>query len=184
MLAQDRRSGIRVKAIVFGDAACGQADMDQALALFTPDAIAATNNRIIDYPGKLDYGISLHPDRCDNWPGLEEAIRRRTLKGYNRPETWAHKAGRGVDKHTPDWGGSTGLLAVKALIEEGFTRIVLCGVPLEAQPHFYTDQPWSKFERYRTGWEAHRDEIAPYVRSLSGWTRELLGPPDANWISD
>lgn len=176
----------RLSAIVLGDAACVDADVEAAMKLFEPDAIAATNNMIIRWPNRLDYAVTLHPEPVTDWVGIQKAIKKRRLDGKNIPEVWAHKAHPGVDKVTKDWRGSTGLLAVKVLLEEGFERIVLCGVPMSPDgAHFYSsDKPWKSANAYHKGWLDHRRELEPYVRSLSGWTQRILGAPDHRWLSE
>jgi hypothetical protein len=175
----------RLTALVVGDAACVDADVEAALALFEPDAVAATNNMIIRWPQRLDYAVTLHPDACPNWVGIQKAIRQRREAGLNTPETWAHKAHPGVDRFTKDWRGSTGLLAVKVLREEGFERIVLAGVPMSAsEAHFYSSERWRTANAYHKGWLDHRSELAPYIRSMSGWTRTMFGEATRQWIEE
>ena len=170
--------------LVVGDAACVDADAAAALELFTPDAVAATNNMIIRWTGRLDYACSLHISACENWVGLAGARRERQLQGKNTPETWSHKRGPGVDMDTPDWAGSTGLFAVKVLLGEGFDRIVLAGVPMSRDlPHFYSQQPWHAATNYHRGWKHRLPELQDKVRSMSGWTQQLLGAPSAQWLA-
>ncbi len=171
-------------ALLLGDAACVHADAAAAYAMLKPDAIAATNCIGFDWPGRVDYWFTLHPKSIGVWPGMPGALRRRENAGLNRPQTWAHKSGLGIDRHTPDWGGSTGLLAVKGLRQLRFNRIVLAGVPMSPeQNHYYEGTGWSHATHYRKGWREHRDEIAPFVRSMSGWTREIFGAPTAEWLT-
>lgn len=169
-------------ALVLGDAACVREDAEAALKLFKPTVVAAANNIGIEWPGHLDYWFTLHPGACIDWPGIVDATRRRVKAGRNKPQIWAHKAAGGIDRHTPDWGGSTGLLGCKGLIEMGFERIVLAGVPMNTTPHFYSNQPWRQVERYRQAWTRQLADLAPFVRSMSGWTQELLGAPDPDWL--
>lgn len=173
--------------MVLGDAKTVQEDAEAALKLFSPDAVAATNNMIIRWPGRLDYAVTLHPSKCVDWVGIEEAIRRRLVEGRNRPQTWAHAGSRGrakgIDRFTEDWAGSTGLLAVKVLLEEGFDRIVLAGVPMSVEGgHFYNAQGWMHATRYHAGWKNHLGRIKAKVRSVSGWTQDLLGAPTPEWL--
>jgi len=151
--------------------------------MFEPDAIAATNNMIIRWPNRLDYAVTLHPEAVTDWVGIQKAIKQRRLDGKNIPEVWAHKAHPGVDKVTKDWRGSTGLLAVKVLREEGFERIVLAGVPMSAsEAHFYSSDRWKTANAYHKGWLDHKAELAPYIRSMSGWTQRIFGPPDQEFL--
>lgn len=171
-------------ALILGDAAGVHVEAAEAQCLFSPDVVIAVNNIGITWP-HVDHWVTLHIDDCPNWCGLAEAVRRRALAGLNTPTTWAHKPARGVDRHTEDWTGGSGLLAVKiAIFELGIERVVLGGMPMsDAVPHFYTSEPWRQAPRYHRGWIAHHKEIAPFVRSMSGWTREQFGPPDKQWLA-
>ena len=171
------------RALVLGDAACVFADASAALDLSPFEAIAACNNMIVRWQGHLDYAISLHPEPAPDWNGLRAAIKARTDRGFNRPEVWSYKPANCVDRWTPDWAGSTGLLAVKVLLELGFDRIVLAGVPIsEAEGHFYDPKPWNAARIFRRGWLGHLEEIRANTRSMSGWTAEQLGMPSAEWL--
>jgi len=171
-------------ALVLGGAGCVYEDIEAALKLFTPDAIAAVNAIGIEWPGRLDYWATLHPGEKKQWPGIVEAMRLRLMAGHNRPQTWCYKPFDGVDRHTSDWGGSSGLLAVKILIEEGFTHIVGAGVPMTMNlAHFNDHKPWLAANSYQRGWIRHRAEIEACFRSLSGWTRKEFGSPTANWLA-
>lgn len=173
-----------LRALVLGDAATVRAEAAVALAMFEPDAICATNNIGIDWECRLDYWCTLHPEPCPNWPGIVVALQRRLAAGRNRPQIWSHKPATGIDRHTPDWKGSTGLLCVKALREEDFGRIVTAGVPMSADGgHYYNEHGWAQAPRYHDGWRAHLKEVAPFVRSMGGWTQELLGAPTPGWLA-
>jgi hypothetical protein len=170
-------------ALVLGGARCVHEDAEAALGLFTPDAIAAVNDIGIEWPGRLDYWVTLHANKTRQWPGIVEALHRRIGKGRNRPQIWGYKPHSGIDRHTDDWTGSSGLLTVKILIEEGFGCIVVAGVPMTQEGgHFYDTKAWLQCERYRVGWVKHHKEIAPFVRSMSGWTREQFGEP-SDWFA-
>lgn len=165
-------------ALVLGSASSLYVDAAEALKLFTPDCVAACNNTGKDWEGHVHHWFTLHITPTLDWVGILEARRRRKLAGRNDPVTWAHKMGRGVDRTTTDWGGSTGLFAVKGLMEMGFDQIVLAGVPMTiVGGHYFDKKVWAKAEFYHKGWLKHKDEIAPFCRSMSGWTRDLLGHP-------
>ena len=171
------------RALVLGDAASVFEEIEAALDLAEVDAVAACNNMIVNWNGHLDYAVTLHPEACRDWVGIVEALRLREAAGLNRPETWAHAPSAGIDRWTKHWRGSSGLHAVTALLEIGFDRIVLAGVPLsESDGHFYDRRPWHAAPSFRSGWLAHVSEIRTRVRSMSGWTAELLGRPSVEWL--
>jgi hypothetical protein len=173
-----------LKALVLGGAACVHEGAERALALFQPDAIFAVNNIGIDWSGRLDYWCTLHPLPTHKWPGMAQALVRRHKAGLNRPQTWAHRPGPGIDRTTGDWAGSSSLFAVKVARLEGFERIVLAGVPMNASYHYNDARPWMQHTAFVNGWRKRAPEIRPFVRSMSGWTRELLGDPSAEWLAE
>ena len=81
--------------------------------------------------------------------------------------------------------GSSGLFALKvALVDLGFDRAVLCGVPISEMAGHVTNGPvWGDAPHYREAWTEAAPEIIGRARSMSGWTRDLLGAPTADWIA-
>lgn len=174
-------------ALVLGGAACVWQDVDEAFKLFTPDVIAAVNNVGLDYAGRVDHWFSLHIRPTRDWIGLRAALRGRIRMGRNRPTLWTGSAHRFVDRHVhPCWcseqGGDSGLLAVQGLLSLGIERIVLAGVPVTAMRHYFDSEPWGDAAICKPFWLAHLDEMKPYVRSIGGWTRELLSYPTKEWL--
>jgi hypothetical protein len=85
--------------------------------------------------------------------------------------------------------GSSGLFAVECALSLGYQRLLLCGIPLEGDTSLqFEDQEEERIRcnqsfvtSFRAAWENHYDELAPHIRSMSGWTRELFGSPE-DWI--
>ena len=73
--------------------------------------------------------------------------------------------------------GSSALLGTLVALDEGYRKIILCGCPLQGKN--YKGQPYSAFHK---GWLFHLADVAPYTRSMSGWTKTLLGEPTSNWL--
>lgn len=170
-------------ALGLGDAGCVWEDAEAARRLFEPEVVAATNNIASVWPGHVDHWFTLHPRAVPQWVGIELALSRRLKLGLNRPHTWSHKPDKGIDFVTPDWGGSTGLLLVKGLLEIGLEKIVLAGIPMtRAGRHYYEAEDWAQAEHYHKAWTKHLDLIRPHVRSMSGWTRDILGAPTPEWL--
>lgn len=173
------------RCLILGDAASVYEDAQKAFELFTPDAIIATNNIGIHWQGHVDIICSLHPGPCADWVGVSAAIEQRVKAGRNRPETWGHQCRGGIENRTSDWGGSTGLLAVKIALEKSFDRIVLAGIPMMQEgAHFYSrHRKWAGCNKFRRAWTRRIAWLRPRVKSMSGWTMELLGPPTVEWIN-
>jgi hypothetical protein len=155
----------------------------------------AINDAIMYYPERLDHAYS--NDCVVN--GIND---RMLLKWYaaRRPEnkqkdtgTQLHSCfGEGVPgvRHWDIKGhGTSGLNAVYVGLGLGYEKIILCGIPLDNDGHFF-DPPWksTNFLREvaskRPGpdqvrfWTHARDTVfGGKVFSMSGRTRDLLGEP-------
>lgn len=137
--------------------------------------VAAVNDVGAKWPGQLVFWASLHPKKFKKWEML------RKLNGHPAGyEKYGNKFGRPmVDWVVPDWGGSSGLYAVKIALKLEYDQIVIAGIPMEAsQGHFFNQKDWEQCNQYRAAWEKHIKEIKPFVRSCSGWTKNLLGIPE------
>lgn len=163
-----------MKALVVGGAACVWDDLAAAQALGEYDVVAAVND-VGAKLDRLDFWCSLHPDKFPRW--------MKARGSSDNIELWAHtKAGKLPLHVIDDWGGSSGLFAVRVLLEKGFTRIVLCGVPMEPTAHFFDTRAWVDCVSYRAAWQRRQPFLSRYVRSMSGWTRDLLGEPSSDWL--
>lgn len=152
------------------------------------DGVVACNEAGAKWAGPLDAWISLHPRffLSKGW------VADRAKQGH--PEPAAFYAQPGARPHIPDHfirtsdlfpgqakSGSSGLYAAKvALIDLGFDRVVFCGVPMTVTPHFWdqTRKDWGSAEDFREQWLTVPEEYRNRMRSMSGWTRVLLGAPE------
>jgi hypothetical protein len=166
-------------AIVVGGADCVLADIAAARELIGDRAhtTIVVNDMIADFPA-YDVAATLHPDKLRMW------LDRRTSKGLAWPAViWAHRpANHLVTKTTPDWAGSSSLFACKIAIETGHDRIIVCGAPMTVTKHYLRGSFWTSAIGFRRGWTAHRGDIMDCVRSMCGWTAELLGKPTREWL--
>lgn len=159
-------------------------ELEEALTL-CPDAdVGAVNEAGRDYTGHLTLWASLHPEKFHRWQ------RGRERNGLNTDFTaCCHKKhfDTRVDFVTNDiWGGTSGLFLCQiAAINFGYSRIIVCGMPISDSPKYFTDDQWKGVSRYRKGWTeaTQQPELKGKIRSMSGWTRELVGPPDSEWLA-
>ena len=164
--------------LILGGADSVWPDIEAALDLGEFYGIVGANLIGIYWPGSFDAFVSLHPDKFKIWA---ERRRRRGLP--------AHKALIGntdTDPRFPgqEGPGSSGLFALKvALIDLGFDRAVLCGVPLTTTPHFNDAADWRHATYYHAAFHSILPQIAHRTRSMSGLTRDVLGSPTSEWIS-
>lgn len=172
-------------ALVLGSGACLEEDVEEYDG--PVDGVVACNDAGAWWPGQLDAWVTLHPHffyRAQSWATQREA------KGYPKAKLMvAHEqppaafcppldlltANKFPGMRNP---GTSGMFAAKvALCDLGFNRVVLCGVPLDPRPHFFDDKPWTEAENYKQSWRDIPLEFRQRMRSMSGWTRELLGGP-------
>lgn len=159
------------------------------------DGVVAVNEAGTVWPGELDAWVSLHvrymvgkgwrkaradagyPEAKRHVGHMEAFIKDRANKPGMTPDL------EGVHYMFPEQtkSGSSGLFGAKfALLDLGFDRVVFCGVPMTPTPHFWDrkQQPWRAAEDFRTQWMTLAPAHLNRMRSMSGWTRQLLGAPE------
>lgn len=155
----------------------------QRLVRGRPCVVVATNDAGADpRSGRIDHWVTMHTDKLAAWK-----LQRWRHGGSGDYVTWSRpETPEGVDRLLPQRGvGSIGLLATWVALQVA-ERAILCGVPMDLSPHFLPDSPrdnWNAYAmEFREAWVRYADELRPRVRSLSGWTGELLGTPDVAWL--
>lgn len=162
--------------IILGSASSLLEDYNKALSLGMQDhdclVVGITALKMIDFPVK--YFASYHPEVM---PKVDKE---------NKPyKIICHEQYEGmVDiikplKFNEEPSGSSSLLGVLAGIDEGYKKIILCGCPMTGKNA--KTYPYAVF---RKGWVFHEKYIKPYVRSMCGWTKELLGEPTEEWLKE
>lgn len=171
-------------ALLLGGSNSVWQDAADALALFTPDCIAAVNDIGARWSGPLDLWASLHEGKMPRW------IAERARRGFSKAKFHvANGPAPGIDAiEDYRWpgmtgSGSSGLYAVKLLMDRGFDRIVLAGVPMDpAGAHFFDAARWDEVASFWQTWLDQAPRLQGIVKSMSGRTRALLGAPTAEWL--
>lgn len=174
--------------IVLGGARCVWEDLRELAGEEAPQdhgwRVLAVNDAGYTYQGRLDYWASLHPENLAGWRGKRS--------GNADYEVFTHrwdKRQAGDERIVPEdphfRGGSSGLYGVQlGLLTLEAPRIVLCGVPLDAGPHFFSAVRWHGGPgAHKPAWLRCQNTLRERVRSMSGWTRQLLGAPEADWLA-
>jgi hypothetical protein len=184
-----------IRALCLGSASSIWQDLEQASALFDaigaePDVVIGVNRFARDYPGSLDGWVTLHSEHMRRWVDERRAAGLPDHRSYWTQRNLNTYLTPGLNMQTVDpWGGSSGLLAVNVALN-GFNadRVICCGIRLDRTAHFNVGQEadvpeqWKEAERYRARWRAVEKELDGRVKSVSGWTMEFLGAPDAGWL--
>lgn len=167
-------------ALVIGGADCFAEDYAQAIALDPCPAHFLINDQMATFAAPAgSAGVTLHPAKLDMW------LTARAAAGLDPiGPVWSWGPHPNITYWVRDWGGSSGLLGVRAAFTSGHRKIILCGVPMApAAGHYVRHRAWENAIGFRRGWLAHHAFLAAYVRSCSGWTAERLGAPSAEWLA-
>lgn len=172
-------------ALVIGSANTLEEDERRARELFTPDLLIACNHAARDHDGPLDHWVTMHPDLLPMWLADRRSHGRPDPGFFWRPR---HRSDpNGIEcRFIENWGGSSGLLCVAVALELGCARVVLAGVPmLPNAKHYDSDKRWDEARAYHRAWEQRLPYMQGRVKSMSGWTRDLLGSPEGgDWFGD
>lgn len=178
-------NGVARTCLVLGGAKCLWDDISTVFDMMTPEGTIAVNDAIAHYAQPLTMAVTLHHEKMPAWR------EQRARNGFAPAlEHIGHEMAPGIDRAIDyrfpgmTGSGSSGLFAVKAAIEAGFDRIVLAGVPMDPkQAHFFDAKQWHEFMSFLPGWENAMPHIRHRVRSVSGWTKKMLGEPTSAWLN-
>lgn len=180
-------------ALVLGGANTVWEDAAAALDLFRPEIVVAVNEISARWAGPVDYQVSLHPEHLLKWQD------ERRERGYSEPafvvsteKPEFYEAGTrypridfAMDYRWPgmDASGSSGLFAAKVALTAA-DRAVLAGIPMTPEgAHFFHPARWNEHACFIDAWHRAMPFIKDRVRSMSGWTAELLGRPSKEWLA-
>lgn len=170
-------------AIVLGSGAGCWDEFAAAREMLAAEPIViACNHAFRDAPFAVAHAVSMHSDQFPRW------LAARRAAGLPDPQTFWRPNHRPPPKEVPtrsveSWGGSSGLLCVAVAFELGCERIVLAGVPMHKHAqHYDIEKDWIEARQYWPAWERMEPRMRGRVRSMSGWTLQLLGPPTEEWL--
>src|SRR5205085_3452497 len=82
-------------------------------------------------------------------------------------------------------GGSSGLIGVEVARAIGERKIILCGIPMEPDAaHYDENAKWNEALVHQKIWENRIPELRNVVKSMSGWTQQVLGAPTSQWLHE
>lgn len=172
-----------LSALVLGGAAGVWEEAAEARKLFKPDILVATNHAGRDSPEPVDHWVSYHVELLPMWIAAREQAGLPAAGAYWSVER-RHLATTTLEvQRLPNWGGSSGLLAVQVALHLGADRVVMCGVPMTIAPHYDSEASWRDSGNYKKAFVTRQTQLTA-VRSMSGWTRELLGAPTGEWLHE
>ena len=141
------------------------------------------------WPYPLKHFCSLHANYIQYWLPLR-------LKTFS--QGWIHSHAAKKEPAVENvWNlvrpaAMSGLFAAKAMLACGYDEVILLGNPMDDTGHFYDPPPGMLAPGEQASWESMRyrhrenmleweqasiDEFKGRVKSMSGYTRDLLGEP-------
>jgi hypothetical protein len=158
-----------------------------------PCAHLAVNAIGMFWPGELAHWVTLHPDYMVPWRGV-----RRAYRQIDEPGIVTHAFGHPSQKRWPGidcyWdmdfgGGCSGMFGCCVGLACGYSRIILCGMPMDDSPYFFGDHENRNkvfLQHSETcAWQTAIDRFFNgRVRSMSGRTRIWCGEPTKEWIQN
>lgn len=81
----------------------------------------------------------------------------------------------------------SGIYGAKIMLDDGY-RVVLAGMPMNDDPHFLKHEKWGEGNwngvgSFLPGFEKALPHLQGRVKSMSGYTMEILGSPDPKWLA-
>ncbi len=164
------------KFLILGGAHCVFEDIEASQELFLPDAIIAINDIGI-YVEEVDHWCTMHPDKMSVW------AKQREDHGFVKPKLWTatHLSTEGFTSINSRGGG--GILGVNLAKFLNASKIVLAGIPMTQNANFNRKHGWIEATLYRQFWRGEKS-YPKWVRSMSGWTKEMYGPPTEEWLKE
>jgi len=181
-----------MKVIVIGRSAEVWDEVAAAKLLTKFDKVVAVNVAGQDYPEQVDYWVSFHPNFFEMWirkrlkKGLPYSTETTQLwSGTNNGKRLGARTLRELVRYANYFGGSSGLIATRVAVDHvKGDKVVLCGIPMENTKRYDDQRNWREALMYRDAWLSVMPLLKPYVRSMSGWTREQFGEPTKEWLDE
>ena len=163
--------------ILIGCAPCWKDDLDK-LKVIVDDFDVMAIGLDCPYSGQIKYFVTYHLQDIPIYK-----MRRRNANYNSNFLVIGYKKDIEVDiiELHKNPTGSSALLGVVAAIRLGYKKIILCGCPMEGKSREKFGRDYNHFQK---GWISRFSEIKDFTRSMSGYTKEILGKPIKEWIND
>lgn len=147
--------------------------------------VLVLNDIGIYFPGYMEHWATCHPNIINGGQKVRDQHRDHKDFVTHIPDYAVPKI-PGYIWTIPKLAGTSGMFGVLIGLGLGYKRIILAGIPLTCTAHFWYPSVPVKMDKkgIRQSWERISNLIFEgRVRSLSGWTKELLGEPTEEWLS-
>lgn len=180
------------RCLVIGSARNWQDDVNKACQLIEFEHFVVAKGAGCVWPGPIDAWVTLHNEQ------IEGHVKKRKEAGYPPAQkiySWEKPPRIPCITHRTEFrfpgqsiSASSGIFAAKvALIDEGFDRVILCGIPLDPEQGRidYADpsKKWVHARAFFKGFMQALPSMKEKVRSMSGETQKYLGAPTLEWLN-
>lgn len=156
----------------------------------SPFDVALINDHIETWQFKSPkFAFTLHSEKINHWLSQRKKNgfsidNLKTIVYANKPTIYKHHI-YNISRDKKCKSGTSGFFAVYNLIKElGYAKVVLIGIPINNAPNYFRDeQEWPKGEMHRPTWRNNKNWMYGKVKSMGGWTKELLGEPNKRWLN-
>ena len=183
-------------ALITGDGRTFPEDMKTFLDWKVPHDVMAIGRSINLYPGRVMHWANVDGSESIWW--AEHLPIKNDGKMPIR-HTLGECRGYDIDWDVIDeplwekdanvmWHGSTALFATLTCITLGYKKIILAGCPLDSKGHWYFDNlpnntgPRWLPETYQVWFEFAKNSGSEKVKSLSGYTSQIVGMATKEWL--
>jgi hypothetical protein len=170
---------VKNNLLIFGSAPCTAEDISRAQGKKDCDYMAIGMDALDKYMGGIFFVVSNHKEDILPIHKIMQQRHEACGAGYQylviAPEQW--QGVQIVEPYRPP-SGSSAITGAFAAIRMGYEKIILCGCPLTGNA-----PEGNSYEAFRPGWETHKEVFMGRVKSMSGWTMELLGYPTEEWLN-
>lgn len=180
--------------LVTGDGRSLPHDITAFLSWNIEHDVYAIGRSLKAYPGHIDHYADVDGDSAVWVVSNLEKNNPEKCNGYVYKHTLGEVKGFNVawdieqspwDMDEVMWHGSTSLFCALTAVAMGYERVVLAGCPLDSAGHWYhaaseTGPSWHG--KCYTAWlDFARSDESKRVRSLSGYTKQIVGEPSIIW---
>ena len=179
-------------AAMIGCAPCWENDLERLIS-FCPDFDIFAIGLDCPYKSRIDYFVTYHIEDIEAYKNkrMKEGLSldykvishtndfTKYCRERNKKAKWANTNVDIVYPHQAPSGSSSLLGTKAALFKLGYNKVVLIGCPMDTGSIENKDKSYSVF---RKGWLHFKSDLIGKVKSMSGWTKELLGELTKEWI--
>jgi hypothetical protein len=185
--------------LIMGDGNSLITDMNRFLLWDIKHDVGALGRGVKEYPGAVQHWFNADGETAIHWA--------QQIAGNNGTITHTFGKVRGFDA---DWDieqdnyhhqditgdadrfhGSSALFATLASLKMGYRRVILAGCPMDCEGHYYWPEKnketlgpiWLGYD-FQAWLDFSQMRDANKVRSLSGYTKIILGEANEAWLND